>query len=382
MLLEKKMKKENIRLILLIILSVIFLFWGGTYFYKKVGMKEKPENLPEVSVVPIAEKEIEVEKNYIGYVTPINSVIVRPYISGFVSNVLVQGGQNVKAEDELVVLEQDEYKASVDSAAADVAKAAADFEYQEKYYDRVMKAGKKVFSQTEIDDAKTKYLASAATLAQAKAVLAQSEVNLKYTMITATIDGVVGNVALTKGDYISPQSELFSIVQTNPMRVVFSISDKDYLEENSRPKMFDNEEISLKLADGRIYDQKGTFEYADNEIDRNTNSIAVYAKFENPQQMLIDKAYVTVLVAKKYNGVLVDKDLVSLTPEGNFVYAEQNGIAKKCEVTILSELNNQYILKNNFSPDMRLVVSKITSWQDEMKIKPIEENVATGKENK
>ena len=376
------MKKENIRLILLIILPAIFLFFGGAYFYKKIGQKEKIENLPEVLVVPIAENEIEVEKSYIGYVTPINSVIVRPYISGFVSDVLVQGGQNVKVGDELVVLEQDEYRASVDSAAADVAKAEADFEYQEKYYNRVIKAGNKVFSQTEIDDAKTKYLAAKASLAQAKAVLAQNEVNLKYTQIKATIDGVVGNVSLTKGDYISPKNELFSIVQTNPMRVVFSISDKDYLEENLRSKMFDNEEISLKLADGRIYEQKGTFEYADNEIDRNTNSIAVYAKFENPQQMLIDKAYVTVLLAKKYKGILVDKDLVNLNPEGNFVYVEQNGIAKKHQVIILSELNNQYILKNDFLPDMRLVVSKITSWQGEQKIKPIEENVADGKEIK
>ena len=376
------MKKENIKLILLIILLAFFLFFSGKYFYNHLGQKKVGENLPEILVEKIIEKDVDIEKNYIGYVTPINSVVVRPYISGFVSDVLVKGGQNVKAGDELVILEQDEYKALVDSAAANVAKANADFEYQEKYYNRVMKAGKKVFSQTEIDDARTKYLAAEAALAQARALLAQNEVNLKYTQIKATIDGVVGNVSLTKGDYISPQSELFSIVQTNPMRVVFSISDKDYLEENEHSAMFDNEVISLKLADGRIYEYKGNFEYADNEIDRNTNSIAVYAKFENPQQMLIDKAYVTVLLAKKYKGILVDKDLVNLEPGGNFVYVEQNGIAKKHQAVILSELNNQYVLKNNFLPDMRLVASKITLGQDEQKIKPIMENIAEEKENK
>ena len=365
------MKKENIKLILLIILLLLLLFFAGKYFYQNVGQDSEKENLPEVLVAPIVEKEVEVQKSYIGYVTPINSVIVRPYISGFVYNVLVKGGQNVKAGDELVVLEQDEYKALVASAAADVAKAEADFEFQEKYYNRVIKAGKKVFSQTEIDDAKTKYLNAKANLSQAKAVLAQNEVNLKYTQIKATIDGVVGNVALTKGDYVSPQSELFSIVQTNPIRVVFSISDKDYLEENSRLQMFDNEEIFLKLADGRIYEQKGVFEYADNAIDRETNAIAVYAKFENPNKTLIDKAYVTVLLKKKYKGVLVDKDLVVMKPNENFVYVEQDGVAKKYKVNILSEINNEYILENSFLPRMQLVVSKIMLAQDDQKVKPI-----------
>lgn len=375
------MKKENIKWFLLAVL-LVFLFLGTKYFYEQSGKMQQGENLPEVLVKPVVEEDVEVEKSYIGYVTPINNVVVRPYISGFVSNVLVQGGQNVKAGDELVVLEQDEYRALVDSAAADVARAEADLEYQQKYYDRVMKAGKKVFSQTEIDDAKTKYLAAKANVAQAKAMLAQNEVNLKYTQIKATIDGVVGNVSLTKGDYVSPQSELFSIVQTNPMRVVFSISDKDYLEENSRLQMFDNEEISLKLADGRIYEKKGIFEYADNTINRATNAIAVYAKFENPDRTLIDKAYVTVLLAKKYRGVLLPKDLVVMEPNGNFVYVEQNGTAKKYKVDILGELNNKYILRNNFLPQMRLVVSKVIFGQDEQKINPIEAATVNKEENK
>lgn len=375
------MKKENIKWFLLAVL-LVFLFLGTKYFYEQSGKMQQGENLPEVLVEPIVEEDVEVEKSYIGYVTPINNVVVRPYISGFVSNVLVQGGQNVKAGDELVVLEQDEYGALVDSAAADVARAEADLEYQQKYYDRVMKAGKKVFSQTEIDDAKTKYLAAKANVAQAKAMLAQNEVNLRYTQIKATIDGVVGNVSLTKGDYVSPQSELFSIVQTNPMRVVFSISDKDYLEENSRLQMFDNEEISLKLADGRIYEKKGIFEYVDNTINRATNAIAVYAKFENPDRTLIDKAYVTVLLAKKYRGVLLPKDLVVMEPNGNFVYVEQNGTAKKYKVDILGELNNKYILRNNFLPQMRLVVSKVIFGQDEQKIKPIEVATVNKEENK
>jgi multidrug efflux pump subunit AcrA (membrane-fusion protein) len=62
------------------------------------------------------------------------------------------------------------------------------------------------------------------------------------------------------------------------------------LEENAKEKMFDDERIRLKLANGNVYEYEGVFKYSDNQIDRTTNSVAVYADFENPKQKLMDKA--------------------------------------------------------------------------------------------
>ena len=70
-----------------------------------------------------------------------------------------------------------------------------------------------------------------AQLAAAKADYELAKVNYDYTVIQAPISGIVGNVSLTKGDYVSPSGQpLLSIIQYNPIRVVFSITDKDYLE--------------------------------------------------------------------------------------------------------------------------------------------------------
>lgn len=133
---------------------------------------------------------------------------------------------------------------------------------------------------------------------QAKAALAEAQVNYDYTVIRATIDGVVGDVPLSKGDYVSPENVLLTVIQYNPIRVVFSITDKDYLEEAGRPEMFAGETLRLKLADGAVYPQTGTFGYVDNQIDKSTNSIAVYADFANPDKRLVANAYVNVLVEK------------------------------------------------------------------------------------
>ncbi|MBO7555997.1 MAG: efflux RND transporter periplasmic adaptor subunit [Alphaproteobacteria bacterium] len=353
---------------------ILVIFLTGRHFYrtqKAVGFEEGDT---EVRVAPLKSQEVTVEKNYIGYVTPINDVVVKPYINGFVKEIKVVGGQKVKAGDELVVLEQGEYRAILDSAIASVAKCEADLDYAEKYYQRVEKSGKKAFSQNDIDEAKANYLSAKASLLQAKAAVAQAEVNFDYTYIKATIDGVVGNVGLSEGDYVSPQSELFTIVQTSPIRVVFSMSDKDFLEESSKVDMFAGEEIKLKLVNGNTYEYAGKFEYADNKIDRSTNAVAVYANFENPKNLLMDNAYVTVLLEKKYEAILLNKEYVNLSPNENFVYVVEDDTVKKHKVNILAEKQNLYVLENDFEPKMQLLTSKIVFGGENQKVKVVEED--------
>ena len=108
----------------------------------------------------------------------------------------------------------------------------ADLANAKVYYERVKKVGPKAMSKTEFDNAKAKYLSAQAAVAQARANYNLAKVNYGYTEINAPISGIVGEMSLTKGDYVSPGSQpLFSIIQYDPIRVVFSITDKDYLEE-------------------------------------------------------------------------------------------------------------------------------------------------------
>lgn len=360
-----------------ILITVILLTFAGWMVWKyhysaAVSIERKTE--PEVHVLPIAEQKVTLEKKYIGYVMPINDVDVRPYISGFIDKVYVNGGQTVSKGEKLLTIEASEYEAALKAAKALELKATADWNYAETYYRRVQKAGTKAVAPNEIDNAKARFLAAKASLENAKAAVAGAEVNLKYTVISATISGIVGNVALTSGDYVSPQSRLLSIIQTTPIRVVFSISDKDYLEEVQKESMFSDEKIRLKLADGSIYPFLGAFRYTDNKIDRSTNAVAVYADFENPQNLLIDNAYVTVLIEKQYDGVLVEKDRVYLQPDGSFIYVEEDGFIKKHQIKILAEYGDNYVLKNDFSSQMRLVKEKVNFRNDNQKVKIISDS--------
>lgn len=146
--------------VLLPVLLVVALLIG--YFYLKPGPSDKasPENGGELVLhtAPLQPQDVTVEKTYIGYVTPISDVDVIPYISGFLEDIYVEGGQEVAAGDTLIVIRQNEYKARMDAAAAQVLEAQANFNNAQVYYRRIRSAGARAVSKTEVDNAKASYL--------------------------------------------------------------------------------------------------------------------------------------------------------------------------------------------------------------------------------
>lgn len=348
-------------LILFVILAIVlgYLMLSAT----GAGSKETPkEKVLTLTVVPAAPENVAVSSSYIGYVTPINSVSIVPYITGFLDKINVKGGQEVKAGDTLVIIRQDEYKARLDAAQASVLKAQSAYGNAKTYFERVKKAGGRAVSKAEFDNAKNAYFSAQADLAQAKADRALAQVNYDYTVIKAPIDGIVGNIDLTPGDYVSPSSApLLKVIQYNPTRVVFSIADKDYLREKDKTDLFSDEKIKLRLADGKIFEPQGTFRFTSNELDKSTNALAVYADFDNPDRTLVANAYVDVIVEKDYqNGILINQNAVSMEADGNYVYTVKNGMLSKTKVEVVSTVGNNYLLRNTFSPEEYIVTQKIT----------------------
>ena len=350
-------------LIILVILAAVlaWFFWPSAH-RKPASEDSRPQELA-LNVMPLAPRDVSLTQSYIGYVTPIHSVDIVPYINGFLEDIMVDGGQRVERGDNLILIHQNEYKASLEAAEASVLQADATLNNAAVYYRRVKQAGTKVISKTELDNAKASYLSAKAALAQAKANRDLAKVNFDYTIIQAPISGIVGNVDLTRGDYVSPSSgTLLKIIQFDPIRVVFSITDKDYLNEMAKQSggLFNGEAIKIRLSNGQIYNKTGKFRFLDNEINRSTNSIAVYADFENENHTLVANAYVDVLLEKNIkNGVPVRQNLVTMEDSGNYVYVVKDDRLERRKVDILGISGNDYILKNTFAAGEYLVLDKV-----------------------
>ncbi len=350
-------------LIILVILAAVlaWFFWPSAH-RKPTSEDSRPQELA-LNVMPLAPRDVSLTQSYIGYVTPIHSVDIVPYINGFLEDIMVDGGQRVERGDNLILIRQNEYKASLEAAEASVLQADATLNNAAVYYRRMKQAGTKVISKTELDNAKASYLSAKAALAQAKANRDLAKVNFDYTIIQAPISGIVGNVDLTRGDYVSPSSgTLLKIIQFDPIRVVFSITDKDYLNEMAKQSggLFNGEAIKIRLSNGQIYNKTGKFRFLDNEINRSTNSIAVYADFENENHTLVANAYVDVLLEKNIkNGVPVRQNLVTMEDSGNYVYVVKDDRLERRKVDILGISGNDYILKNTFAAGEYLVLDKV-----------------------
>lgn len=357
-------------LIVLLISAILLVYLLATP--RDVRSRETPPE-PTYSVMPIKAENINISNTYVGFITPIHSVSVIPYINGFLDQIMVKGGQEVKAGETMIIIKQDEYKAQLDAAKAEVMQADATYMNAELYYDRVKKAGPKAISKTELDNAKASFLSSQASLAQAKAKRDLAQVNYNYTIIKAPIDGIVGNVNLTKGEYVSPASKsLLKIIQNDPIRVVFSITDKDYLAKVSQGQsdMFAQYKIKLKLSNGKMFEKIGKFQFSDNELDRTTNSLSIYADFENMDKALLANAYVDVILEKVFeNGVMIPQSLVSMLPDGNFVYTVNNNILSKTPIEIISTQGSQYLVRNSFKTGDYLVTEKVNRFEPGQKVK-------------
>ena len=165
---------------------------------------------------------------------------------------------------------RDRYQATVALRKAELEQANANLDAAEKYYARVQAAETRAVSAAERDTAESNVLQGRAAVSQAKANLRLAEINLGYTRITSPITGKIGIANLTKGNYVTPASgALATIVQMNPVRVSYSLPDRDYLDQL---ELFKKEgsvhKTKLILSDGSEPDVPGQRDFEDNTVDQ------------------------------------------------------------------------------------------------------------------
>lgn len=356
-------KAVRIRLVwcLCTIIGLIFLWWLYDIRSKSALPSRQPhEAITEISVVAPQGENVTTTDIYLGRVDAINNTDIVPYISGYITDIAVKGGQEVKKGDVLLRLKPEEYIAAFAAAKASLFAAKADLVNAKIKYERMKKAGTKVVSATELDDAKAAYMAAEGALAKAKAELYAAKINLQYTELVAPFDGVLGNIAPSLGDYISPQSRnLMHLVQYDPIRVVFSLSDKEFLHDISQRSEAPTQ-VKVQLADGTILPENGVIKYMANEVDTNTNTIAVYSEFANKKHLLMPNAFVRILLQRAYeNVILLSKNRLLMKADGNFIYTVKNGILQLHKLSILGNFKAKVVVRNDFTPEEMLVTETV-----------------------
>lgn len=292
----------------------------GWFAHAFVGGGKAVQRVADARVPFVAVDEVKAEKfnppeTFIGHVEPMREVDILPQIEGYLKEVKFAEGDEVKAGDLLFVIDDERYaadhgvaRAEVDSAKSKVVQSEAAVERAERLLRRLRAADARGITKTEMDAAETGLAADRAALGAAKAAVSQAEAklastafNLKHTKIFAPISGRIGKSLRYAGDYVSPsKGVLANIVQTDPVRVSFPITDRAYLAwganaDSRGAKIADTRRLRLRLADGTIYPATGEWDFSDNKMSAETATLIIRARFANKERVLVPNAYVTVL---------------------------------------------------------------------------------------
>lgn len=263
---------------------------------------------PAVTTVPVQNRDVAPATEFIGRIEAIRSFDARPRIEGTVEQVAFQEGQEVHEGDLLYVIEPAPYQAALDSAKALLASAEARLREAERAYNRAEELRQRGnVSQAQLDQALADRDAAQADVMMNRAQVRTAEINLGYTRIASPVDGRIGATAVTQGNLVNPATGvLATVVQLDPIRVVFSVADRDMLAfqrrfDVSRPAQAAEKYVpTLILPDGSEYAEQGQIEFANNRVDPQTGTVSIRATFANPQRLLLPGQYVTVQLRRDH----------------------------------------------------------------------------------
>ena len=319
-----------------------------------------------VFVQPVEEAAVNPPFEYIGHVEPIQDVELRAQIEGYVREVHFKEGALVRTGERLFTIDSEQYEARVALRKAEMAQAEAALDRAERFQRRLEASDVRGVSQTDLDKARSDVAQGRASVQQASANLALAEIDLKHTRIVAPIDGRVGRTVANVGDYVSPAlGAVVRIVQTDPIRVAFSVTDRDYLKvrENIADAAIQSTlRFRLRLPTGTVPDMVGTRDFEDNAMSADTATLSVRVRFDNAKELLVPNGYVTVLIdlAEAPKGPVVSQTAVLTDREGSFVYiVDAGGKAQQRRVVTGSAQDGRVAVRSGLAVGERVVVQGV-----------------------
>jgi membrane fusion protein (multidrug efflux system) len=259
---------------------------------------EAPPPPPAVAVVAVIKQDIKPQVTFSGRVTARDKVEVRARVEGFLQKRLFTEGQDVKEGDLLLVLEQEQYKASVDEIKASIVKAKAALALADIEVTRASElVARQTGTQQRLDQAKATQTDARGEVARLEATLERAELQLSYTGIRAPIAGRIGRAIVTVGNVVGPSTgPLATIVRQDPIYVSFPVTQREMLEVRKEDKAGVAPTVYLNLADGSRYSEPGKINFVDVTVNPGTDTVQTRAEFPNPDRLLVDGQLVSVVV--------------------------------------------------------------------------------------
>ncbi len=328
-----------------------------------------PSGPVEVGVVVLEEKPVVLTTELPGRLSPYRVAEVRARVNGIVQKRLFEEGAEVKAGDDLFVIDPGPYKAAYESAAAALARAEATVNHARVQADRTAKlVSEGLSSKQENDNAVANLRVAEAEKASAIAAVKTAKINLDYTAVEAPVAGRIGRAAVTEGAYVQQSSAtLMAVVQQlDPMYVDLTWSSAEVMRlkrdiESGKLKSSGGQaDVKIVLEDGSVYPEAGKLQFADVTVDSSTGSISLRALVPNPRALLLPGMFVRARLEEGTApaGILVPQRGVTRDPNGRataLVVTSENKVERRTLVTE-RELGDAWLVTEGVKPGDQIIV--------------------------
>ncbi|HZP11550.1 MAG TPA: efflux RND transporter periplasmic adaptor subunit [Nevskiaceae bacterium] len=327
---------------------------------------------PEVSVAEVVARDVTQWDEFTGRVEAVESVDVRPRVSGYIDQVNFAEGKEVRKGDVLFVIDQRPYRADLASAEAVLARARSEAELTRSQVARAEKLLEShAISKEEYDQRVAASTQATASVRAAEAAVTTSKLNLEWTEVRSPIDGRAGRALITAGNLVTtqPASLLTTVVSLDPVYVYFQGDEQTYLRYNqmardgSRPSSRDaRNPVQVGLSNESGFPHQGYVDFVDNQVDAATGTIRARAVLDNKDRIFTPGLFarVKLLGSSKYSALLIDEKAVLTDQDRKYVYVlGADDKAERRDVKLGRASDGLVVVADGLKPGDRVIVNGV-----------------------
>lgn len=343
--------------------------------------QQKKAPPPAVSVYEVNVREVGRHREFVARTQAFKEANLRARVEGELIERHFKEGAMVEKGQLLFKIDPANYETLLIQAKADLASKVSGEDNATRNLKRAKDLiGDGYISQSDFDRLTTEESQAKASVKAAQAALKRTELDLGYTNVSAPFTGRVGKVNYNIGNIVGPTSDaLATLTVTDPIYVSFQVEEELYLNYLQQNKNSDSPndvkiDLSLRLPNDTLYDQKGELDFADTKIEQGMGTVELRASFANTDGIILPGLFVTLITESQQKEAMsmVPQAAVQANQQGKFVLViDESQTVKQRHVILGRRINAMWMVKEGLEAGEQVIIEGLQKVRVGVTVSPV-----------